>query len=262
MNQTHKKNFSTVLQSVKKASGEIMLHMAVCCPTFNCITFLYVILLEKYNMLFFFYSSYIYGKHIRMTSLISAWKYFSIGDKYLVPKIQDTAKQYIKSISLTDDTFWDIIENNLFSNSHFLDKVKFYLMENTSKIITTEKFLSVPEDIVHILLQMDKLNVREYDLLIAVTKWGYKNIDHVNSKDLIKFYEHIRFSTISSDEFFQFVDSYPEAIDAQSSLKILQHLRNVSSHNLPTWCSTSKVSRYNVLHKQPDRIRCLKYPYH
>lgn len=194
-----------------------------------------------------------------ISSLISAWKCFTIGDKYLVPNIHDTAKEYIQSVSLTDDTFWCIIQNNLFSSPHFRDKVNTYMMENTKKIVTSKEFLSVPEDVVHNLLQMDKLkdNVREYDLLLAVTKWGYENIDQVNSKDLIKFYKHIRFSTISSDELFQFIDSYPEAIDAQSSLRILQHLRNGSTHNLPTWCSTNKVSRYNV--QKPEHINLALY---
>lgn len=210
-------------------------------------------ILNSTYAIFFSLFSYMYGKRIILTSLISAWKYFTIGDKYLVPNIQDTAKHYIQSVSLTDDTFWDIIQNNLYSSPHFSDKVKSYMMENTKKIITSEKFLRVPEDIVHNLLEMEKLNVQEYDLLLAVTKWGYENIDQVNSKELIKFYEHIRFSTISSDELFQFVDSYPEAIDAQSSLRILQHLRNGSTHNLPAWCSTNKVSRYNV-QKQPEPI--------
>lgn len=122
--------------------------------------------------------------------------------------------------------------------------MKSFIMENATKILKSEKFLNVPEKIVITMMEMDKLNVPEYELLLAVTKWGFKNAVSSTSKTLMKLYKHIRFSLLTIDDFFHFIETYKNAIDAESSLEILQHLHCPSSHpSLPTWCCTSNVSR-------------------
>ena len=176
-----------------------------------------------------------------MTSLMPVYKFFIIGDKYLIPKIEDIAKAYVKSLSFTDDIVYDAIQNYFFSNSIFADKVNSYIMENAHRLVTSEKFLNVPETFVHHILQMDRLNIREYQLLLAVTKWAYRNIKKANSENLINFYKYIIFSSLGTSEFFQFIDLYPEAIDEKSSLKILQHIHNPSRHSLPNWSSINRV---------------------
>lgn len=187
--------------------------------------------------------------------MVSAWKYFTIGDKYLIPKIQEAAKEYTSSVSLTDTTFWELIENNIFSSPIFLDKVNSYLMENKNNLIQSEKFLKVPESIVECVVQMDKLNVQEYQLLLAVSKWAYHNKSRITSKILAKYYKHIRFSTLLNNEFFQFIDSYPKAIDAESVVEILRHLHSPSRCSLPKWCSTSKVLRIKEFQNHQGKIR-------
>lgn len=46
-----------------------------------------------------------------------------------------------------------------------------------------------------------------------------------------------------SKEYIAFIDKYPAAVDAESSLKILKHLHNKSIYKLPNWCSTNTTSR-------------------
>lgn len=123
-------------------------------------------------------------------------------------------------------------------------------MENANKILKSKKFLNVPETIVNIMIRMDKLDVKENELLMAITRWACKNVAPPNYKSLRKFYEHIRFSTLTSNEFFHFLESFENAIDAESGLKILKHLHCPSRNPLPIWCCTSNVSRKREFQRQ------------
>lgn len=167
-----------------------------------------------------------------------------------MPKIQENAKQHIESISLEEDDFWEMTESNTFEIPLFDRKIKLYIIENARKILKSDKFLNVPETIINTMMGMDTLNAQENELLIPVTDWGYKNLTPPNSKSLRKIYEHIRFSTLTRNEFFHFLESYHNAIDAESGLKILQHLHSPSRHTLPEWCCTSNVSRMDEFQKQ------------
>lgn len=160
-----------------------------------------------------------------------------------MPKIQESAKKYIQSVSLNESNFWEIIENNIFESPLFDSKIKSFIMEKATTILKSEKFLNMPETIVNTIIEMDKLNVNENELLLAVTRWGLKNVASPTSFTLKKFYKHIRFSTLTSNQFFSFLENYRNAIDAESSLRILQHLHCPSRHNLHEWCCPSKVSR-------------------
>lgn len=197
------------------------------------------------HVYFFFIYSYFYGKNKRIKSLISVWKFYIIGDKYLVPNILEISQQHVVSIQINDGDFWDVIDSDVFSHPLFSGKVHAYLKENAERIIKSEKFLNAQESFILHLLEMDKLNVAEYDLMIAVTKWGYLNLKPTNAESMVKFYKHIRFTNITCDDYFRFIHSYPEVIESKSSLKILQYLYTPYGHSLPEWCSSNQHSRRN-----------------
>lgn len=160
-----------------------------------------------------------------------------------MPNILELCKQYIASIQINETDFWDVIDSDVFLHPLFFEKVHSYLKENAGKLIKSEKFLNAQENCILQLLEMDKVNIKEYDLLLSVTEWGYQNLKPVNAESLLKFYKHIRFTTITCDDYFRFIHRYPEAIEPKSSLKILQYLYAPYGRSLPDWCSTNPISR-------------------
>lgn len=160
-----------------------------------------------------------------------------------MPNILELSKNHIASIQINDADFWDVIDSDVFSHPLFFDKVHAYLKENAGKLIKSENFLNAQEKFILQLLEMDKLNIKEYDLLISVTEWGYQNLKPVNAESLLKFYKHIRFITITCDDYFRFIHRYPDVIESKSSLKILQYLYTPYGRSLPDWCSTNPISR-------------------
>lgn len=166
-----------------------------------------------------------------------------------MPKILEISKQHILLIEINDDDFWDVIDSDVFSHPLFFDKVYAYLKENAERIINYEKFFHVQESFLLQLLEMDTLNVNEYDLLLSVTEWGYRNLKPANAESLVKLYKHIRFANLTFDEYFIFISIYPDAIEAKSSLEILQYLYTPYCRYLPVWCSPSKVPRRNEYHQ-------------
>lgn len=201
------------------------------------------------HLIFFSVYSHFYGKSKKLKSLISIWKFYITGEKYQVPKILEISKQHIVSVEINEDDFWDVIDSDVFSHPLFFDKVSAYLKENAEKIINCEKFFHAPESFLFELLGMDTLNVNEYDLLLSVTEWGYRNFKPANAEKLLKLYKHIRFSNLTFDEFFIFISIYPDAIEAKSSLEILQYLYTPYCRFLPEWCSSNKISRRHGFHQ-------------
>lgn len=160
-----------------------------------------------------------------------------------MPNILEISKQQVALIQINDGDFWDVVDSEVFSHPIFFDKVYAYLKKNAEKLITSEKILNAQESFVLQLLEMDKLNVKEYDLLLFVTKWGYQNLKPTNAESLLKFYKHIRFTSITCDDYFRFIHRYPDVIESKSSLKILQYLYTPYGCSLPDWCSPNEQSR-------------------
>lgn len=160
-----------------------------------------------------------------------------------MPNILEISKQQVALIQINDGDFWDVVDSEVFSHPIFFDKVYAYLKENAEKLIKSEKILNAQESFVLQLLEMDKLNVKEYDLLLFVTKWGYQNLKPTNAESLLKFYKHIRFTSITCDDYFRFIHRYPDVIESKSSLKILQYLYTPYGRSLPDWCSPNEQSR-------------------
>lgn len=201
---------------------------------------------EAFNMLL----SFIYGdgKNLQISSFVCACKFYIIGDKYLVPGIQTVVTQYISSATMDENAFWELIETDIFSCQILEQKLISFIQINISNLLDSEKLFDLPEDLLNIILQMNELNITEYKLLTSVTKWTYHYKPHANSDDLLIFFQHIRFSTLTIDEFLNFTSTYPCALDTQSSFDILKHLNDKATFHLPHWCEKSKCYRNVKVH--------------
>lgn len=150
---------------------------------------------------------------------------------------------------ITDDVVWEAIENNVFSCSLLLE-MQDYLKENARTLICSDKIFHAPEKFVYEIVQMDDLNMEEYDLLFAVTEWGYRNLMPVNFEKFKILHKHIRFGAMKFDEFLHFRECFSKAMDDKNTQDIAEYLYSTSVRNLPEWCSSNHVLRKNEFNLQ------------
>lgn len=162
-----------------------------------------------------------------------------IGDKYLIPEMKNEASKYISEKEINEENFWKIVENGIFFAPILKTKLDEFIKAHVELILNSESLcgISLTQDIVIYILQLEELQIKESVLLESVAEWALTMFGNdLNPKRMIPLLRHIRFSTLTIKEFCEFTDKYPWSLDAKDSLEILKHLQ-FRSRNLPEWCS-------------------------
>ncbi|KAL3309293.1 BTB (POZ) domain containing 6 [Cichlidogyrus casuarinus] len=131
-------------------------------------------------------------------------------NKYLVPLLVKAGISYLQTV-LNLDNIWDVISVACEYHAELLKSMCLReIVMHTSEVLASKRFLSVPKDVVELILQQDMLNVHEFELFHRVMAWAEARCDHMclkvcssNQRVCLSepIFSLIRFPTMTVEEF-------------------------------------------------------------
>ncbi|XP_035229232.1 uncharacterized protein LOC118201275 [Stegodyphus dumicola] len=193
---------------------------------------------------------YLYTDRVTFKGDYEAFATYVASHHFEMDSLKMECEDYISSLDIQPQNVWSRLENaSRLLMAKIVRKCLTYIQRNTLRCLTNDAFMSAKPDSILRLLQMEILEVSEITLLEWLMCWAKRNIGTDHNLYLREFLApcliHIRFKAITAKEFCRFTKNYPQLLDENDVLKILQYLELPHANELPQWCC-----------KLPKRKRC------
>ncbi|KFM78875.1 BTB/POZ domain-containing protein 2, partial [Stegodyphus mimosarum] len=214
---------------------------------------------------------YLYSEPITLEATSCAFDTYEAAERYDVPQLRKQCDDYISRANLNDYSVWTVLSKAVFYNMAQTKVTSLnYVSKNAEKLLLLKEFQNLTLDVVHKILECERLQISEFKLLLALTSWGVANKKNGPLSEFLKpLLKEVCYNKISTNDFCKFIEIYPNAFSAIDALALMKHI-HCSTYKKPNWCSSNRhptmyrVPRCNVspppfLHRTVEYDPLIKY---